>query len=493
MGPKCFAPIRRACGARFVPRYFLRALDGVTFPAAVLALLIAGVCAFRRRLAEALSLGFFVTAAVVINNVICALGSGVHDRYQARVTWLVAFSALLIFAAFVPDRDFRCPAPRGRDDATSPAVGRPAGLEKPKRIDPMAGRKAIVFGGAGFIGCHLLKRLAAEQLYDKLHSVDIAAPRFSVPGVNLVHFDIRQPIPPKLCGEGPFDIYNLAAVHTTPGHEDWEYFWTNVHGATNVCRFASEIGAERILFTSTMMVYGPTEAPKDEEAALEPVNAYGRSKILAEGIHNLWQAERPQSRRLTVVRPGVIYGLEERGNFTRLSQALKGRRFFFPGRTDTIKACGYVEDLVSSMLYMQERNEAVTLYNFCHPERYTIADICCRFRFCRRLSEAAFRHPVLAVGACRLRLRGALGTRPQERHQPRARPQTLRIDQHGTKAPARGGFRLCSRPQIGVGRLEAIISNAGFRLIEGAGRKTAGQALRQAAPSLRRDAPSAKY
>ena len=243
----------------------------------------------------------------------------------------------------------------------------------------MAGRKAIVFGGAGFIGCHLLKRLAAEQLYDKLYSVDIAAPRFAVPGVNLVHFDIRQPIPPKLCGEGPFDIYNLAAIHTTPGHEDWEYFWTNVHGATNVCRFASEIGAERILFTSTMMVYGPTEAPKDEEAALEPVNAYGRSKILAEGIHNLWQAERPQSRRLTVVRPGVIYGLEERGNFTRLSQALKGRRFFFPGRTDTIKACGYVEDLVSSMLYMQERNEAVTLYNFCHPERYTIADICAAF------------------------------------------------------------------------------------------------------------------
>ena len=152
-----------------------------------------------------------------------------------------------------------------------------------------------------------------------------------------------------------------------------------MHGATNLCRFASEVGAERILFTSTMMVYGPTEAPKDEDAALEPVNAYGRSKILAEGIHCLWQAERPQSRRLTVVRPGVIYGLEERGNFTRLSQALKGRRFFFPGRTDTIKACGYVEDLVSSMLYMQARNEAVTLYNFCHPERYTIADICSAF------------------------------------------------------------------------------------------------------------------
>jgi GlcNAc-P-P-Und epimerase len=230
----------------------------------------------------------------------------------------------------------------------------------------MASRKAIVFGRAGFIGCHFLKRLAEERLYDGLYSVDIAPPRFAVEGVKLVNFDIREPIPTALCGEGAFDIYNFAAVHTTPGHEDWEYFWTNVHGATHVCRFASEVGAERLLFTSTMMVYGPSEAPKDEDAVLEPVNAYGRSKILAEGIHRLWQSEQPDARRLTIVRPGVIYGLEERGNFTRLSQALKGRRFFYPGRTDTIKACGYVRDLVSSMLYMQERNEAVTLYNFCH-------------------------------------------------------------------------------------------------------------------------------
>jgi len=243
----------------------------------------------------------------------------------------------------------------------------------------MAGKKAIVFGGAGFIGCHFLKRLAADRLYDSLYSVDIAEPRFFVERAQLLKFDIREPIPPKLCGEGPFDIYNFAAVHTTPGHEDWEYFWTNVHGATNVCRFANEAGAERILFTSTMMVYGPTEAPKDEDAVLEPINAYGRSKILAERIHRLWQSERPESRRLTIVRPGVVYGLEERGNFTRLSQALKGRRFFFPGRTDTIKACGYVSDLASSMLFMQERDEAVTLYNFCHPERYTIADICSAF------------------------------------------------------------------------------------------------------------------
>jgi nucleoside-diphosphate-sugar epimerase len=243
----------------------------------------------------------------------------------------------------------------------------------------MIANKAVVFGGSGFIGSHLLKQIGTLRCYNELYSVDIAAPRFIVDGVKYLDFDIRKPIPADLCGNGPLDVFNLAAVHTTPGHEDWEYYWTNVHGATNVCRFASDVGADHILFTSTMMVYGPTEAPKDEDAALEPVNAYGRSKILAEGIHRSWQAERPDKRRLTIVRPGVIYGLAERGNFTRLSQALKGRRFIYPGRTDTIKACGYVDDLVSSMLMMEERNEGVFLYNFCHPERYTSADICAAF------------------------------------------------------------------------------------------------------------------
>jgi len=242
-----------------------------------------------------------------------------------------------------------------------------------------ADKRAIIFGGAGFIGCHLLRHLAETRRYDRLYSIDIAEPRFTSDGVNYVKFDIREPIPSSLCAEGPFDIFNFAAVHTTPGHEDWEYYWTNVQGATNVCKFASDVGAEYILFTSTMMVYGPTEAPKDEDAALEPVNAYGRSKILAEGIHRLWQSERPDKRRLTIVRPGVIYGLAERGNFTRLAHALRQRRFVYPGRTNTIKACGYVDDLVSSMIQMGERNEGVFLYNFSHPQRYTTKDICIAF------------------------------------------------------------------------------------------------------------------
>lgn len=238
---------------------------------------------------------------------------------------------------------------------------------------------AIVFGGAGFIGSHLLATLAASGTYSRLVCADIAPPRFAVDGVEYVTSDVRKPIPAGLVDFTPDEIYNFAAVHTTPGHEEWEYYWTNLHGATNVCRFAAEKGTNTIVFTSSISVYGPSEEPKDETSELKPESAYGRSKLLAEGVHRLWRSERPAERRLVVVRPAVIYGRTERGNFTRLARLMQAGRFVYPGRKDTIKSCGYVEDLVSSMAYMRDRGDPEITYNFAHQERFTSEDICNAF------------------------------------------------------------------------------------------------------------------
>src|SRR5262245_44054600 len=123
--------------------------------------------------------------------------------------------------------------------------------------------KALVLGGAGFIGSHLLARLAKDSSCGPLYSVDIAKPRFEVPGVRYLTHDLREPTPPDLRGDGPAEIFNLAAVHTTPGHEDWEYYWTNLNGATHVCRFATATGSQNIVFTSSISVYGPCEQAKD--------------------------------------------------------------------------------------------------------------------------------------------------------------------------------------------------------------------------------------
>lgn len=240
------------------------------------------------------------------------------------------------------------------------------------------GKTAIVFGGAGFIGTHLLQSLVNSGEYSTLVSCDIASPRWEVAGVRYQNLDVREPIGDLI--EGPIDeIYNLAAVHTTPGHDDWEYYWTNVLGATHVCDFARRKDVQRIVFTSSIAVYGPTEAPLDETSQLTPESAYGKSKFCAEQIHHQWQREVPHSRKLVIVRPAVIFGREERGNFTRMARMLAKKRFAFPGRTDTIKSCGYVKDLVSSFAFALARPEQVLTYNFAFPERYSAQDIALTF------------------------------------------------------------------------------------------------------------------
>jgi len=220
---------------------------------------------------------------------------------------------------------------------------------------------AVVFGGAGFIGGHLLKMLSSTGEYAQLLAADIAEPRQRVDGVTYLHVDVREVIDHPLLTAAT-EIYNFAAVHASPGHEVWEYYWTNVLGAVHVCDFARRAGVKRLLFTSSIAVYGSSEDVRDERSALNAESAYGRSKICAEEIHRLWQSEAEDERKLTIVRPAVIYGNGTRSNFLQLARYLKSGRFVYPGRRDAIKSSGYVKDLVRSMRFMMDANRTQTTY-----------------------------------------------------------------------------------------------------------------------------------
>lgn len=231
---------------------------------------------------------------------------------------------------------------------------------------------ALVLGGAGFIGSYLLADLAARGVLP-LISVDLAAPARPVEGVDYRHGDVRKPFA-SLVPEAVETVYNLAAVHRTPGHPDHAYYETNVAGAVNACRYATLRGVRRMLFTSSISVYGPLEEPCSESTPLAPVTAYGRSKALAEAVHEGW-AEADPSRRLAVLRPGVVFGHGERGNFDRLLRQLQRRAFVFPGRRDTVKGCGYVGELVRAMRFCVTRDAPAYHANFAYPEPYSIEAI----------------------------------------------------------------------------------------------------------------------
>ena len=74
-------------------------------------------------------------------------------------------------------------------------------------------------------------------------------------------------------------------------------------------------------------------------------------------------------------RPGIIFGPGERGNYTRLVNALRKGYFAYPGRRDTIKSCGYVDELLRSIEFALDRNDTYVLYNFAYPDFSTTEEI----------------------------------------------------------------------------------------------------------------------
>jgi GlcNAc-P-P-Und epimerase len=234
----------------------------------------------------------------------------------------------------------------------------------------------VVLGASGFIGTRLVKSLVGDATTG-VRALDIVPPRERLAGVDYRTHDVRIPIPQEY-GAGASIIYNLAAVHRTPGHEDHEYFETNVAGALNTIALADACDIKTIVFTSSISVYGPTEETVVETTPPRPVSSYGRSKRLAELIHEQWLRQ-GNGRRLVVARPGVIFGPGERGNYTHLAKALRRGYFFYPGRRDTIKSCGHVDELLRSLDFALNRTDPYTLYNFAYPDLSTTQDIVTTF------------------------------------------------------------------------------------------------------------------
>ena len=245
-----------------------------------------------------------------------------------------------------------------------------------KADDVMKFDSFVIFGGCGFIGSHVVDLLREKYPDAKIYIADLLADAAQSDGViSYQRVDVRNSI--ELQGDFGANtlVFNFAAIHRTPGHPDYAYFETNIRGAENVCDFARKHGIENIVFTSSIAPYGAAEELKTEDTLPTPNTPYGISKLVAEKIHREWAAENA-SRRLSIVRPGIVFGKGENGNMTRLYKALKKRKFAYAGRKDTIKACIYVKDLVRVMLAMGEaEGEKTKLYNCCYYPSFTIEQI----------------------------------------------------------------------------------------------------------------------
>ena len=173
--------------------------------------------------------------------------------------------------------------------------------------------RALVTGGAGFIGSHLARRLVDSGWHvttlDNLSSPASAARE--VPGARARQVDISDLALADIFAEDVPDIvFHLAAQVSVPrSMRDPEHdALTNVVGGINVLQNSARAGVQRIvLFSTGGALYGePEYLPCDESHPIKPSSIYGASKHALEEYTRIIAQE--SGIAYTILRPGNVYG-----------------------------------------------------------------------------------------------------------------------------------------------------------------------------------------
>jgi UDP-glucose 4-epimerase len=179
--------------------------------------------------------------------------------------------------------------------------------------------RALVTGGAGFIGSNLVDALLARG--DEVTVVDnLSTGRREnlssalAAGAELVELDIREAgaLADRAAQARPEVVFHLAAqIDVRKSLEDPAFDASiNVGGTANVLEAARAAGSPRIVFVSTGgAIYGEGEGqqlPLDESTPIAPLSAYGQSKFAAEGYLSLY--ERLYGLSTVSLRLGNVYG-----------------------------------------------------------------------------------------------------------------------------------------------------------------------------------------
>ncbi|MFC5078909.1 UDP-glucose 4-epimerase [Vibrio thalassae] len=253
--------------------------------------------------------------------------------------------------------------------------------------------KVLVIGGSGFIGTRLLDLLCQipdlEVLnYDKVLSASY--PKISIVG------DIRDLDSLTKACSGIDVIYNLAAEHADNVLPLSLYNDVNVIGAKNVVDAAISNNVGKIIFTSTVAIYGLNRGTPNESFEPQPFNEYGFSKFRAEKVLNHWCSEN-SSRSLVTVRPAVVFGENNRGNVYNLIKQIVTGRFIMIGNGNNLKSMSYVGNVAAFLAKQLEVGAGHYVYNYADKDDLCSAQIVSIVRNEMNLGPSKLRIPY-AIG-----------------------------------------------------------------------------------------------
>jgi nucleoside-diphosphate-sugar epimerase len=217
----------------------------------------------------------------------------------------------------------------------------------------------LVTGGSGFIGTNLTTELLKEghkvTIYDKLKSQ-------TYPDLCIVG-DIRDKEKLTSSMRGVDAVYHLAAEHRDNVRPRSLYYEVNVGGAENIVYALKKNGVNRLIYTSTVAVYGLNSGEHSEDSPIKPFNDYGWSKYKSEQVFEKWVST-DYTKCLAIVRLSVIFGEGNRGNVYNLLSQIVSDRFIMVGNGKNKKSMGYIDNLSQFLITLLESTPGRHLYNY---------------------------------------------------------------------------------------------------------------------------------
>jgi nucleoside-diphosphate-sugar epimerase len=226
--------------------------------------------------------------------------------------------------------------------------------------------KALVTGGTGFLGKHLVKTLRQKNHYCRcLVRKTSNAKELERLGVDLVFGDITNFGSLDGITQGIDVVYHLAAQMGKWGIPDDKFYAINVQGTMNLLEATSYSDVKQFIFCSTPGVLGKGDAQALETMPYNPPYIYEKTKCEAEKL--VIEFHRKNNLPVTIIRPDFVYGPGDLRR-VRLYKAIRDKKFYIIGTGKFFLHPTYCDDAIQGFLDVSGNPVAYgQVYNIAGP------------------------------------------------------------------------------------------------------------------------------
>lgn len=234
--------------------------------------------------------------------------------------------------------------------------------------------KVTFIGGSGFVGTRLIELLKEDSTnYSKIKNIDLLQSHFH-PEVTEIG-DVRDQACMNEKLQDTDCVVLLAAQHRDDVHPTSLYYETNVGGMEKTLKAMEKNGVKRIVFYSSVAVYGLNKKNPNEEHPADPFNHYGKSKWQAEVVLQEWYKTHPDWN-INIIRPTVIFGERNRGNVYNLLKQIASGKFLMVGNGNNKKSMAYVGNIVAfTKFLMENKTTGYNVYNYIDKPDFSMNEL----------------------------------------------------------------------------------------------------------------------